>query len=1080
MNNDFSRQYFAAIWILVLGFFLGTNTIYSQTGTVSVDFKNSSPQKIIDNLKSQTPYQFVYQKDLDLSFPLVTLKKDNVTIDEVLNDLQSLTNLDFRRTDNNIAVKRNEAAKKKRRGKITGKVVDNNGLSLPGANIKVIETGFGTQSDIDGNYVLELEAGEYTIEISVISFQTQKITNVKVTEGEDTPLVVSLQEDAQSLNEVIIVQNYKQATASVEGMLLQQKKAAQFSDGISAEQIARTPDRDVASSLKRITGVTTVNDKYVVVRSMGERWNQAVMDGIALPSTDAYQQNFSFDIIPTAMVESIVVSKSATPDMYANFAGGYVEVKTKDIPKENFTNFSISTSYNSKSTFKDRLTRQEGDYDYWGFDDGTRNYPTNHTTIDPPKTEAESGPFIEYSKQFTQDNFSTYKTYGAPGTTLQFGLGRAYKLKDNNKWGFVGSFIFKNTQETLEIEHTERGSYQKNSLFVPEDDKTAYATFTKYGFRNSGANYNFNSTLGGMFNAAIQLDNHKITVRNTVMHIYNNQLTQITGWADGAVSIPEIINGNSLPVTSESNYPVYTTFIQNKVEGNHKFDKLEVNWYGAYGNVTKDTKDATFVDIGRVKVGDDILEAYSVNNNRARFPFSRSYFTNDEVDYNWAVNLKYTFNFNDSFTNDIKAGYFGTYKKAANQQESAKLITVGQSTEMATIYEPLPEFLDGSNYYYGGFGWQKYGIYGNRYVGDVKIHSPYLMLDDKIGQYVRLVWGVRAESYKYTQIESQSETPDGFSNVQGDDKLWQFLPSASLIISPTNKMNVRLGYNKSVLRPQFAERLSIPYYDPLRAAKIYNYTDGLVSSVANNYDVKFEWYPSGGEILSFGVYHKDIDNPIESVGFLNPSGVRDIYNVNSSKAKLWGVELEFYKSLSFLGEGDLLKHLFVYGNASVNDTKVTSYVNLDGTGGLYEANRPLYGQSPYTYNLGMDYIGERFGFSLRHNAIGDQYILVGFDYSAEEIRMPYAQTDAQLSYKFFKEKDLQLKFSIKNMFDAGVQTYNNTNSYSKIEDVPVGSNPRSRYSLGANATNKYDPDIDQVVFKSWIGRTISLSLNYDF
>jgi len=124
-----------------------------------------------------------------------------------------------------------------------------------------VELNYGVQSDIDGNYILELEPGEYTIEISAISFQTQKITGVKITEGGETPLVVSLKEAAQSLKEVVIVQNYKQATASIQGLLLQQKKAAQFSDGISAEQIARTPDRDVASSLKRITGVTTIDNK---------------------------------------------------------------------------------------------------------------------------------------------------------------------------------------------------------------------------------------------------------------------------------------------------------------------------------------------------------------------------------------------------------------------------------------------------------------------------------------------------------------------------------------------------------------------------------------------------------------------------------------------------------------------------------------------------------------------------------------------------------------------------------------------------------------------------------------------------
>lgn len=1077
MNNDFSRQFTFVLWILFFGVFLGTNTIYSQTGTVSVDFKNSTPQKIIDNLKSRTPYQFIYQKDLDLSSPLVTLKKDNVSIDEILSDLQKMTNLNFRRNENNIAVNSKDADKKKKKGKITGKVVDTNGLSLPGVNIKVAQLNYGAQSDIDGNYILELEPGEYTIEISAISFQTQKITDVKVTEGGETPLVVSLKEDAQSLKEVVIVQNYKQATASVQGLLLQQKKAAQFSDGISAEQIARTPDRDVASSLKRITGVTTIDNKYVVVRSMGERWNQAVMDGIVLPSTDAYQQNFSFDIIPTSMVESIVVSKSATPDMNANFAGGYVEIKTKDIPKEDFTSFSISSSYNSRSAFKERLTKAEGKYDYLGFDDGRRDYP-NMQPIEIPQNAASSGPFIEQSKKFTQDNFTTYKTYGAPGTTLQFAIGRSYKLKDNNKWGFVGSVLFKNTQEKLDIEHTERGRFLTNTRFAQEGQGgRKYSIFEKFGFTNSGANYNFNSTLGGMFNAAIQLGDHKITSRNTVVHIYNNQLNQITGW-DKGTDVPEVLNGNNLPSTTETNYPVYQTFIQNKIEGNHRFEKLEVNWYGSYSNITKDTKDATFLETFRKNVGDDMLVYHSVYNSGGRFPFSRDNYTNDETDYNWAINFDYSFDLGEISKNDIKAGYFGTYKKASNQQRSAKVVTVGQGTDRADIYEPLSDFLDGSQYYYGGFGWLDYGKYGDKYEGDVKVHSPYLMLDNKIGSFLRLVWGARAESYVYNEISNQFEAPGNFplTNV---DKKWQFLPSASLTISPTKKTNIRLGYNRSVLRPQFAERVGTPYYDPIRSAKILNWSAGMISSVSNNYDLKLEWFPSGGEVLSFGVYHKDIKDPIESVGTVNGnSGI--IYNLNSNNAKLWGLEMEFYKNLSFLGDGIILEQLFVSGNASFNDTKVTSYVNVDGTGGLYEANRPLYGQSPYTYNLGLDYVGDRLGFSVRHNAIGDQYILVGFEYSREEIRMPYSTTDAQVSYKFFKDKNLELKCSMKNIFDTGIQTYNNANSYSHLEDVSYGSNPRDRYTLGANATKKYDQDIDQVIFKAFSGRTINVSISYSF
>lgn len=1074
----FFRQFPIAIQMLFFSLFLCTTATYAQSGTVSVDFKNTSPKEIFENLESRTPYRFIYQKDIDFSKPLINLKKENVTIDEVLKELELLTNLNFRRNNTNIAVNKRIASTKKVGG-ISGKIVDKNGLALPGASVKVIETANAIVSDFDGNYSFALEEGSYTLEVSYVSFQSQKITDIKVGDAAEIVLNVVLKDDAESLDEVVITQTYQKATASTEGMLLQQKKAAQFSDGISAEQIARTPDKDVGSTLKRITGVTTIDDKYVVVRSMGERWNQAVMDGVNLPSTDPNVQQFNFDIIPTAMVESVVVSKNATPDMNANFAGGYVEVKTKDIPKKNFMSFTIGSSYNSRSTFKDRLSKQEGSNDYIGFDDGIRDYPSGLVNIALPTTEATSGPFLEQSKKFTEDNFTTYKTYAAPGTSLQFALGQVYELKDNNKLGFVGSVIFKNTQDQLQIDHTERGTYMTNSEFTPEQEE-GYSTFKRYGFKNSGASYNFNSTLGGMLNAGIQLGKHKIAIRNTYMHMYDNQLTQITGWNFYAGNVEGIVKGTYLPFTKETDYPVYQTFIQNKIEGNHRFENFEINWFGAFASTSKDTKDATFLTSYRRKVGSDV-QLYQQIYNADPDAFKRSNFTNNEKDYNVGINFNYAFDLGESVKNNVKAGYFGTYKIATNQQESSALNVVGQGTETAIVDFPLSQLLDGSYYRWGGYGWNRITTYGNEYEGDVKIHSPFLMLDNKFSQYIRLVWGLRAESYVYTQIASQSDNSAGFETTQKDEDVWQYLPSANLTISPTNKMNIRLGYTKSVLRPQFAERINMPYYDPIRDAKVLNYTGGIVSTLVDNFDFKAEWFPSQGEILSFGVYHKNIKNPIEGVTQIgNDGGSRTIFNMNSDSAKLFGVEFEIYKNLSFLGEGDLLKKIFLCGNAAFNDTKVTGYVNIDGTGGLYEANRPLYGQAPYNYNLGLDYVGERSGFSIRHNAIGDQYILVGFDYQAEEIRMPYAVTDAQVSYKFFKERNLEIKLGIKNLFDTAIETYNNANSYSKDVDYDYGSNPRDQKALGAGATDKYDPYIDRKMFKAWSGRSFNFSMNYSF
>ncbi|MGA9637979.1 TonB-dependent receptor, partial [Flavobacterium sp.] len=625
--------------------------------------------------------------------------------------------------------------------------------------------------------------------------------------------------------------------------------------------------------------------------------------------------------------ESIVVSKNATPDMNANFAGGYVEIRTKAIPKNNFTSFSIGTSYNSISTFNERLTKKEGAYDYLGFDDGSKSYPSGLAVLPIPTKESESGAFIEQSKLFKNDNFTTYKTYAAPGTSLQFALGRAYDISDKARWGFVGSLLFKNTQDQLKIEHSERG-WRPNNYYKPATGTLKYGTLEQYGFKNSGASYSFNSTLGGMFNTGLQIGKSKITLRNIWMHIYNSQLTQTTGW-NNEPAISDILNGNELPYTQETSYPVYQTFLQNKIEGDHKLGDFEINWYAAYGTTSKDTKDATFINRGRIKVGEDIFESYGVYNSQIA-GFRRANFTNDEKNYNAAVNFKYDFNIGASIQNSIKGGYFGTYKKATNQQGSEGLVVVGQGTKNSAVIDiPLSDLLDGSHYNWGGFGWLRTTTYGNEYIGDVKIHSPFLMVDNKISSLVRLVWGMRAESYIYTQIASQADNAGSFETVQRDESIWQYLPSANLTISPTNKMNVRLGYNKSVLRPQFAERLNMPYYDPIRKAIVLNYTQGIVSSVVNNYDFKLEWFPTRGEILSCGIYSKNIENPIEAVNAAN-GGARYIYNMNSKSAKLIGVEMEIYKNLSFLGEGDALERIFFYGNAAFNNTKVTGYKQIDG------------------------------------------------------------------------------------------------------------------------------------------------------
>jgi outer membrane receptor protein involved in Fe transport len=259
----------------------------------------------------------------------------------------------------------------------------------------------------------------------------------------------------------------------------------------------------------------------------------------------------------------------------------------------------------------------------------------------------------------------------------------------------------------------------------------------------------------------------------------------------------------------------------------------------------------------------------------------------------------------------------------------------------------------------------------------------------------------------------------------------------------------------------------------------------MTSSVVNNYDFKFEWFPGLGEIFSAGLYYKDIDRPIEREGRLSNEGNLFLYNGNSKNAKLKGVEVEVRKNLGFIAEESFLEKLFVSGNFTYNTTKIIAFKDQYKTGDngeTYEVERPLYGQTPYAYNLGMTYDGGRLGASFLYNAKGDQYITVGYDYNGEEIQRPYAVADAQISYKFLRDRNLEVKFNVRNLFNRVKEFYNNFNSYS-VPNGSGGSNistDREAWKLLPGATDKYDKDIDKITFRAYSGRIFGLSVNYTF
>lgn len=1079
-----------------------TVTAEAQELSQKVTFSVSAEKPLIEVLEDfagKTRMRLAYSKADIQGLKVKSAKCENIPVNNCLDNIINGLPIVYRLRKDLISIKYEGGISVPGNGKISGKVVDEVGNAIAGAEINV--AGKSTVTDNNGEFTVDLPSGIYTLTVKASKYNAIRVEKLQVSNNETNSvsfLMKSVSDKIANIKEVVIRGTRKADTQA--GLLAQQKKAAQMSDGISAEQIAKTPDNDLGATLKRVTGITTIDNKYVVVRSMGERWNTAAMDGINLPSTEAYNQNFSFDIIPTSMVESVIVSKTATPDMNASFAGGYVEIRTKDIPNENFTTVTLGTSYNDQATFKQFLTRQRGKYDYFGYDDGTRDFPMGLKAVN-----WENPLFFEQSKQFTHDNFTNYATTADMGSNMQLALGRTYQLKNNNKWGFAGALVLRNEQNKLTIDHTGRGNWLDTTYLTSttaEDYQQSPVKF--YDFKNQGASYTYNSTVAGMLNFGLQLGKNRFSFRNAYTHIYDNTLTRITGWNEytsgsglpanaemayhyfynGIIpnNNPDDIKNLDTPYTDNANYPVFQTLLQNKLEGNHKVGNVDIDWFVARTGVASDTKDYTLHQTLYNFIGNEIIAYHQINNSSS--DFARGYIENRETDYNYGASFKWNKEFGN-FKNDIKVGYAGASKSNTNIQQKflLRVDEAGAGTNILSMTGLLSDWFDGSHYAPGGIGWLTRPLYSDeKYEGKVDQHAGFIMFDNRWKNKFRLVWGLRAEYFKYDMISQQLDPsdPQNVYKVPVEDKPWQFMPSVNFTYSPTNKINVRLAYNKMAIRPQFNERTGLPYFDPIANGLIHNME--MVSSIVNNYDFKFEWFPGLGEIFSAGLYYKNIDRPIEREGYISNEGNLHLFNGNSKNAKLKGFEAEIRKNLGFIATDSFLEKLFISGNFTYNDTKVIAFKDRSKTtdeDATYEVDRPLYGQTPYAYNVGLMYDGERLSLSFLYNAKGDQYITVGYGYNGEEIQRPYAVADAQISYRFLKSKNLEIKFNARNIFNRVKEFYNNYNSYS-VSKGGAQQTEREMLELLPGATDKYDKNIDKILFRAYSGRVFGLSVNYTF
>ena len=1077
--------------VCLFAFIVFTLPLFSQEAAsqkLTISFNKQNLASSLESITQQTGVRFYHEgKELDQVEKKYTASFSSRPLFEVLNYLLKETGFAWKEVNGRIIIKRNElpaqdsnrespAAKQKNvrpkdPGKVGGKIVDiQSGDAIVGATVKI-----GTRStvtDVNGSFLLILPPGAYTARISYVGYGIKEITEIVVKENETFPLNVTLKREKGQLSEVVVTASAKKE--GVNALLVRQKNAVEVSNGISAEQIGRTPDKNIGESLKRISGVSSIDNKFVLVRGIGERYNAAMLDGVVLPSTEAQQRNFSFDLIPSSLVDNVVVSKTATPDMNVSFGGGLIQINTKEIPNENFMSFTAGASYNDQSTGKDFYSHKRGSKDYLGFDDGRRKFPDalEHTdrTIAPNielTPEAYEKKLTDQSRKFTNDNFTVYKYKTAPSQNYQFTVGQllfADPAKEK-RFGFTASVSYRNTQTINHIDKQIRGD------FLDDAD-------------NAGAAYVFNTTWGGLLNAGLQLGKNRFSFRNIYTHMFDNTLVRQVGYdeANGPVAFKNRTPPNFV---LEADDPTFIDLLQNKLGGQHAIGKAKLEWDLARTSISRTEKDLGISVSSPTLVSGEYkyYHVYQVASEPRILPLSRHHYDNKEKVYSWSVSATVPFN-SLGIRNSIKTGYFGNRREAGFKWQIASLVRSGNSAfDERLLYLPISEAMKPENFSVTkGFFYAISPFWLDEFEGRSRSHALYTMIDSRLTDKLRLVWGIRAEYYKYTEKKNGNNEKLTVYSLK-PDREWEWLPSANLTFSPTSEINVRAAFSSSVVRPEMMDNSQFWRYSPYLGAQFGN--QGLYSTRINSVDVKAEWFPGAGEIISAGVFYKKFDRPAE-LTVTNISGNINYYLKSADWATVYGLELEVRKNLSFISDSPILGNIMLYSNLTLQQSKVLgTYLqnNPDPDQPAIQVtnkqDRPMYGQSPYLLNGGIQYTGNRLGLNLVYNKSGYKTYIVSDDPTVMEFERPREQLDAQISYKIWKKK-VEFKLNAGNLLDAASTFYRNTGSYEPNPDyVPGGGDISGKMRFKEGFTNKYEEG-DMIMFRQTFGRTYSLAVTYNF
>lgn len=997
---------FIALWSLLLLFAMPGNSQQKELQElITLTMQDEGLDRVVAAISKQSRLRFSYDPVVLKAKKVSKVQWQAVTLHKVLSELNILAGLEYAVDNGTLALRIGEKAQpasRKAPGKLEVTVIDEvDSRPVAGATIRIGDQPAIT--DVTGVYIFTLSKGIYEAEISSAGYGTKKVTGINMRDDETVAIRLPLKREKGQLGIVTVSARKLVQTGSNVSMINEIRNADAVVSGISKEQIAQSQDRDAAEVVRRISGVSIIQNRLVVIRGLPQRYNTVMLNNSIAPSFEPDSRAFSFDIIPSGLIDRIMIYKTAVPELPGDFAGGVINVYTTGIPVANSFNINYSASFNNNTTFRDFQEQKQGSKAWLGFEDGTYAIPA----AAPERLDDLS---VAGKKELTpkfNDNWEP-KAKTAP-VDHRFGVDFARRIAFGNTMtlGVIGAFSYSNTRQYSVI--------AQNTAAVMNG---VYSS----GLRFSDQSFDHQVRLNGLLNLSLQINhNHRLSFKNLYTHTgASNALIRNGATGDAASDGSGLYSGQYVRQYILSNS--YRGIYSGQLSGQHKiFKSTAIDWLAAFTKSRYDDPDQRYRTLKQdtaLYYNDSSLVEPSPGTMSSIYR-GRRYFTLPEKSRSAAINIVQSFSLAGRDI-QLKTGFFYEDKK--------------RTFEFRQLgYEADPEI-----------GSRITEIYGknNSYNAQNILKAVYLAAEIPVTDRLKLNGGLRIEeniqelhtyTWKTAGVENEGRIDLRRNNTSK-------LPSINLSYAFSEKSLLRAAWSKTLNRPEFREISTFFYMDMMTYRLAYGNENLKIQTNIDNYDLRFEHYPGPGELITAGVFYKKFKDPVEFYYYAGTSGYNNFQWNNAKSATGYGAEIELMLGMRrYLNGADKLSRMLKHFSVLLNAAWIHSRVDLGSKAGLQDQDRALYGQSPYLINAGINYTDDSLGLKINmgYNVIGKRLTAIGNLVSPNIYEMPRNALDMSFSKRVAKY--LEIKGGIQNILNARAYQIQSKAEIKKLADKTDGT-----------------------------------------